>query len=134
MPMPFDELAPSPSKIRVLIIPGDDPVGDWMATVINLDPNMALLGLVRDLRQVLYSVGRLAPDVLLVDISSGILKENSLINRISTPASGVAVIVVAMNNEVEQVRQAMLYGAQGFLLKPFGEAELLSSIRQAYEL
>src|SRR5690606_19990315 len=43
-------------------------------------------------------------------------------------------IVVAMADEVESVRQAMLHGAQGFLLKPFSEVELLSSIRQAYEL
>lgn len=134
MSMPLDELSASQSKIRVLVIPGHDPVGDWMATVINLDPGMALLGLVRDLRQVLYSVGRLAPDVLLVDISSGILSENSLINSISASASGMAVIVVAMSNELDQVRQAMLYGAQGFLLKPFSEAELLSSIRQAHGL
>jgi pilus assembly protein CpaE len=28
----------------------------------------------------------------------------------------------------------MLHGAQGFLLKPFGETELLSSVHQAYEL
>lgn len=132
--MPPDKFAPSSSKIRVLVVPGRDPVGDWMATVINLDPGMDFLGLVRDLRQVLYTVSRMEPDVLLVDISSGILEENSLINRISTPASGVAVIVVAMNDEVDQVRQAMLYGAQGFLLKPFGEAELLSSIRQAHQL
>jgi pilus assembly protein CpaE len=37
-------------------------------------------------------------------------------------------------SEVDMVRQAMLYGAQGFLLKPFSENELFSSVRQAYDL
>ena len=129
-----NELSPTGEQIRVLIVPGQDPVGDWMATIINLDPGMALLGMVRNLDQLLPNVEKLAPDVLLVDIKSGILRENSLINRISGPLSGAAVIVVAMTNEVDQVRQAMLYGAQGFLLKPFGEPDLLNSVRQAHEL
>jgi pilus assembly protein CpaE len=121
-------------KIRVLIIPGSDPVGDWMANVINFEPSMAFLGLIRDLAQVPESLGKLSPDVILVDISSGILQHGDLINRLSAPVSGTAVIVVAMMSEVDMVRQAMLYGAQGFLLKPFSEQDLLSSVRQAYEL
>jgi len=120
--------------IRVLVIPGTDPVGDWMADVIRSEPDMVFLGLVRDLSQVLESIERLTPDVILVDIGSGILQKSELLNRLSAPASGAAVIVVAMMGEVDMVRQAMLYGAQGFLLKPFGEADLLSSVRQAFDL
>jgi pilus assembly protein CpaE len=132
--MPRDERPKSSDKIRVIILPGQDPVGEWMATVVNLDPGLAMLGSVRDLEQVLPTLERLTPDVVLVDLSSGILQVKNLLSRIAAPMSGAAVIVVATNNEVDQVRQAMLYGAQGFLLKPFGEAELLNSVRQAYEL
>jgi len=121
-------------KIRVLIIAGGDPTGDWMAQTITLDPDMSFLGLVRDVSQTLEVVRKLSPDVVLVDISSGVLHEGDLINRLSAPLSGAAVIAVAMMGEVDAVRRAMLYGAQGFLLKPFGEMELLSSVRQAYDL
>lgn len=132
--MPRDESTPTPEKVRVLVIPGTDPVGNWIATVISGHPEMALVGEVRDLGEVAASVQKLAPDVLLVDLSSGILARNHLLGQISAPMSGVAVIVVATGNELEQVRQAMLYGAQGFLIKPFGEADLLNSVRQAHEL
>ena len=132
--MPRDETPAGADNIRVLIVPGQDPVGEWMATVVKLDPGLALLGSVRDLDQVLPTLERLSPDVVLVDLSSGILQTRSLLGRIAAPMSGAAVIVVAAGTEVDQVRQAMLYGAQGFLLKPFGEAELLNSVRQAYEL
>jgi pilus assembly protein CpaE len=111
-----------------------DPVGDWIADVIKLEQDMACLGLVRDLSQALDTLDRLAPDVILVDIGSGILQRTEILGRLAAPASGTALIVVAMLGEVDMVRQAMLHGAQGFLLKPFSEAELLSSIRQAYEL
>jgi pilus assembly protein CpaE len=121
-------------KIRVLIIPGPDPVGDWMASTIGVEADMVLLGLVRDISQALESVKKLEPDVILLDISSGVLQEGDLINRLAAPLSGAAVIAVAMMGEVDAVRQAMLYGAQGFLLKPFGETELLTSVRQAYGL
>jgi pilus assembly protein CpaE len=121
-------------KIRVLVVAGGDPTGDWMAQTIALDPDMISLGLIRDISQTIDVVRKLAPDVILLDISSGILHEGDLINRLSAPLSGAAVIAVAMMSEVDMVRRAMLYGAQGFLLKPFGEMELLSSVRQAYDL
>jgi pilus assembly protein CpaE len=121
-------------KIKVLVIPGMDPVSDWMADVIKVEQDMACLGLVRDLAQALDTVDRLAPEVILVDIGSGILQRTEILSRLAAPSSGAAIIVVAMLGEVDMVRQAMLHGAQGFLLKPFSEAELLSSVRQAYEL
>jgi len=121
-------------QIRVLLIAGPDTVGDWMANVINADPSMAFLGLVRNLSQARQTVEKLEPDVVLLDIRSGILQHGDLINRLSAPLSGPAIIVVAMMGEVEAVRQAMLAGAQGFLLKPFSEEELQHSIRQAYQL
>ena len=127
-------LAWAHNKIRVLIIAGSDSVGDWMASVVKSAPGMAFMGLVRDLAQPFGYLEQLAPDVILVDISSGILQMESLIGRLSPPSSNAAIIVVAMADEVESVRQAMLHGAQGFLLKPFSEVELLNSIRQAYEL
>ena len=121
-------------KIRVLVIPGMDPVGDWMADVIKLEQDMTGLGVVHDLSQALETVERLTPEVILADIGSGILQRTEILSRLAAPSSGAAVIVVAMLGEVDMIRQAMLHGAQGFLLKPFSEAELLSSIRQAYEL
>ncbi len=121
-------------KIKVLVIPGQDPVGDWVVDVVSMQQDMAAVGTVRDLSQLLNVVAKSAPDVVVADIGSGILQRTDLLGRLAAPVSGAAVIVIAMLGEVEMVRQAMLHGAQGFLLKPFSEAELLSSIRQAYEL
>ena len=132
--MSFDREAGPMGKIKVLVIPGMDPVGDWMADVVKLEQDMASLGLVRDLSQAMETVDRLSPEVILVDIGSGILQRTEILSRLAAPSSGAAIIVVAMLGEVDMVRQAMLHGAQGFLLKPFSEAELLSSVRQAYEL
>jgi pilus assembly protein CpaE len=128
------ELAWTRNKIRVLVIAGPESVSDWMASVISTAPDLAFMGLVRDLAAPVDYLDKLAPDVILVDISSGILEMGDLINSLSTPSVTPAIIIVAMMNEVDSVRQAMLHGAQGFLLKPFSEAALLSSIRQANEL
>ena len=47
--MSSDRQAGAMGKIKVLVIPGMDPVSDWMADVIKLEQDMACLGLVRDL-------------------------------------------------------------------------------------
>ena len=62
-------------------------------------------------------------------VSSGIMDRDDLLNRLSAPVSGASVLVVAMMDEVETVRRAMLHGAQGFLLKPFSEEELIESVQ-----
>jgi pilus assembly protein CpaE len=132
--MVSDRIPGPPGHIKVSVIPGTDPVGDWIADVVKGHQDMTLMGVVRNLPQALDIIERAAPDVILIDIGSGILQQSELLARLSAPVSGAAVIVVAMLGEVDMVRQAMLYGAQGFLLKPFSEAELLGSIRQAYDL
>jgi pilus assembly protein CpaE len=121
-------------RIKVLVIPGQDPVGDWIADVVKSERDMSSLASVRDLSTALETIEKAAPDIILVDIGSGILQQPELLAQLAAPMSGSAVIVVAMLGEVDMVRQAMLHGAQGFLLKPFSETELLGSIRQAYEL
>jgi pilus assembly protein CpaE len=132
--MSSPELPKQRKGIQVLIIAGQDSVADWMGSVIVAEADMTFLGLVRNVSQALPVIKKLSPEVVLVDISSGILEEGDLINRLAGPLSGPAIIVVSVMGEVEIVRRAMLYGAQGFLLKPFTEEELKTSIRQAYNL
>ncbi|HSR35344.1 MAG TPA: P-loop NTPase [Anaerolineae bacterium] len=132
--MTAERMSRLPGKIKVVVIPGSDPVGDWVADVVKTNQDMTLVGMVRNLSQALETIERAGPDVIMVDIGSGILQQRELLSHLTAPVSGAAVIVIAMLGEVDMVRQAMLYGAQGFLLKPFSEAELLSSMRQAYDL
>lgn len=120
--------------IRVLIIAGQDPVSDWMANVITAEKGLLFVGLVRDLAFALESIQKLEPDVLLIDVNSGILHQENLLAQVAAPISRQAVIMVAMMGEVEAVQRAMLHGAQGFLLKPFREEELVGSIRKTYDL
>jgi pilus assembly protein CpaE len=120
--------------IKILVVPGQDPVGEWMADVVKTERDMTFLGVVRDLSELPETIARTKPDIILLDLGSGVMQHTELMSALSGSTSGAATIVVAMLGEVDLVRQAMLYGAQGFLLKPFGEAELLSSIRQAHSL
>jgi pilus assembly protein CpaE len=122
------------TKVKVLVVPGSDPVGDWVSDVVKMQQDMVLVDTVGDLSRLLDTVERATPDIIVIDIGSGILQQSELLGHLSAPTSGAAVIVIAMLGEVDMVRQAMLFGAQGFLLKPFSETELLGSIRQTYEL
>jgi pilus assembly protein CpaE len=132
--MTADRHARPQGAIKVLVIPGTDPVGDWIADVVRSQPDMSLTRVARDLAEAVQALEESAPDVVMADMASGVLQRADLFSRLAAPTPGAAIIVVAMLGEVEMVRQAMLQGAQGFLLKPFSEAELLGSIRQAYEL
>ncbi len=132
--MGSDQMSLPVPLTRVLIVPGRDTFGDWMASAVTTQQDMIVTGIIRDLGQLDGAVEKLGPDVLLLDMGSGILQHIDLLRRLTAPRSGLAVVVVALMNEVEGVQQAMLQGAHGFLLKPFTEPELLKSVRQAHEL
>lgn len=122
------------NPVRVLVVPGPDPIGDWVASVLKSEEDMLVVGLVRDVRQVIASIGRLSPDLILVDIGSGVVEQADLFEHMAAAATGASIIVLAVLNQMELVRQATLRGAHSFLLKPFSEGELLASVRQAYAL
>jgi pilus assembly protein CpaE len=122
------------NPIRVLIVPGSDPIGDWLASVLRAEEDVVVLGLVRGTGQIVESVAKLSPDLILVDIGSGILEQDDLFDRLVAAAAEASIIVLAVMNQMELVRQATLRGAHSFLLKPFSEAELMTGVRQANEM
>jgi pilus assembly protein CpaE len=122
------ETAPS-----VLVIANHDPTSDWIQ--LSLDElGYKVAGMVDSAYQALQLVENTPVDIILADSSGHGVPDTGWIQRLAVESIGPVVIVMATDSEMEFVRQAMLAGAQGFLLKPFDLPELHKSMQQVYQL
>lgn len=119
--------------LSILIITNQDPASDWIRLSLK-EANYKLAGVVDSVYAALQVVEQTRVDIILADSAAQGVFETEWIQNLSVQSLGTMVIVIAANDEMEFVRQAMLAGAQGFLLKPFDLSELHRSIQQVHQL
>ena len=119
--------------LNVLIIAKYDPTIDWMQFSLQ-EHNYHVVGRVESVGQALPRIKQGHIDVILADSSGDGVLDTEWIQNLVLYATGIIILVTAKNTEMDFVREAMLAGAQSFLLKPFDTTELSRSIEQVHRL
>ncbi len=92
---------------------------------------LAVVGEAALTAETVTAAGRLAPDVVLVDLDPDGLDGLAATAQIASRLPGTTVVVLAVGDEIDTIRRAMLAGARAFLTRPFVTDELVAVIRQA---
>ncbi len=114
---------------RVLLVDDQELMRMGFRMVIDSQDDLEVVGEVANGRQALAAVGRLAPDVLLMDVRMPEMDGVEATRRIVEAGSPARVIILTTFDLDEYVYAALRAGASGFLLKDAQPADLLSAIR-----
>ncbi|MEV0785645.1 response regulator transcription factor [Streptomyces sp. NPDC050423] len=119
------------APIRVLICDDQILVRTGLATIIDAQPDLEVVGECGDGRTAVDMAGELRPDVVVMDIRMPVLDgiEATRLLAGAGVAHPVKVLVVTTFNLDEYVYEALRAGASGFLLKDAPPAQLLHGIR-----
>jgi DNA-binding NarL/FixJ family response regulator len=113
----------------VLLVEDDDATRARLARAVAQDPGLALVGTAGSCGEARTQLGRLVPDVLLVDIGlpdgSGI----DLIRECKRAAAGTEAMVITVFGDEQHVVAAIEAGASGYVLKDGSNAYVAESIR-----
>ena len=98
-----------------------------------LSPEFDLVGVVEDGRELVESVARLRPDVIVADITMPHLNGIDALIRLRQDGDQTPVVFLTMHQDVTFARRALEAGASGFVLKHSAPAELVAAIRAALQ-
>lgn len=117
------------TKPRILL--ADDHTMFVEALQKVLEPEFELLGSVGDGRALLDAAPRLAPDVILLDLSMPLLNGIDAAQQLHRLVPKAKVVFLSMHGDPTYVTEAFRAGASGYVLKRASAAELIQAIRTA---
>lgn len=115
--------------VRVLL--ADDSPSMLQAARHILEPEFQVVGTVDDGEAVLEATKSLNPDVLILDISMGVmngLEAARLLRRIGSTAK---IVFLTVHNDQDFVEEAFSAGAVGYVIKPRLGTDLPVAVREA---
>ncbi len=116
-------------RIRVLVADDQAIVRDGLVTVLDLLPDIEVVGQAADGEEAVMLAERTDPDVVLMDLRMPHLDGAGATARILARRPGVAVLVLTTYADDASIVSAMRAGARGYLTKDAGRIELAAAIR-----
>jgi DNA-binding NarL/FixJ family response regulator len=117
--------------IRVLIAEDHHLVRQGIRALLEKAGDIEVVGEARDGQEAVEIAERLAPEVIIMDLSMPRLNGTQATERIRAMHLPSQVVMLSMYSDETLVRQALRSGAKGYLLKHSVTEELLLAVRAA---
>ena len=117
--------------LRVLVVDDQQIVREGLATILDLLPDVTVVGTAADGAQALELVARRRPDVVLMDLHMPVLDGVEATRRIVAEHPASAVLILTTYGEHDDALEALRAGARGVLTKDAGREEISRALHQA---
>jgi DNA-binding NarL/FixJ family response regulator len=115
--------------IRLALVENETLVREGLRRLLMLDPELSVVGEVRDGVEALELLGRVRPDVLLLDMRMPRLDGVGVLEALRTTPNPPPVLVLTTFDDADAFLAAVRAGARGYLLKDVSLEELGEAIR-----
>ena len=116
------------AKIRVLLVDDHTVVRQGLRRILELSPDIEIVGEFADGRVALDAVQRLKPAVAILDISLPGLNGIDVTRQLAKLAPETKVLILSMHADDAYIRQSLRAGAKGYLLKDADDQDLLRAV------
>ncbi|GAB4296431.1 MAG: response regulator transcription factor [Ignavibacteriaceae bacterium] len=114
--------------LRVVIIEDDDLIRNVYADLISDSSEIICTGAYSNCEDAIKNLAEDAPDIILMDIGLPGISGIEGTRRIKRAVSSVDIIVITVNEEDEQVFEALCAGASGYLTKNTPPDKIIGAI------
>jgi DNA-binding NarL/FixJ family response regulator len=121
--------APPTTLISVLLVDDHALMREGLRQLFSLEDDLQVVGEAVDGLDALQKIRQLLPDVVLMDINMPIIDGITLTRQITEEFPSIAVMMLTMYQQHQQMLEAMKSGARGYLLKSASAREVAEAIR-----
>jgi DNA-binding NarL/FixJ family response regulator len=127
--------APSADGARVRVLIADDQalVRRGFRMILEIEPDLEVVGEAGDGHEAVRLVAELAPDVVLMDVRMPGLDGIDATRQITAAGDGTRVVMLTTFDMDEYVYEALAAGASGFLLKDVQPELLVAGIHAVHD-
>ena len=115
--------------IRVLVADDQALIRDSFRLILDLEPDIEVVGEAGDGREAVAQVRALQPDVVLMDVRMPVLDGLGATAELRRAGSSARVLILTTYDADEYLYDAMRAGACGFLLKDVRRGQLADAVR-----
>jgi DNA-binding NarL/FixJ family response regulator len=119
-------------KIRVLIVDDHAILREGVRALLQLQPDMEVVGEGGNGVEAIEAVGRLDPDVVLMDIAMPGLGGIEAALELRKLGKRARILILSQYEDREYVRRLLKAGVAGYVLKKSAGAELANAIRAVH--
>lgn len=119
--------------IKVLLVDDQSLIRQGLKALLELEPDIEIVGEAENGEQAINLVAKLQPDVILLDIRMPIMDGVAATREIQKRFVKTKILVLTTFDDDEYVSAAMQNGAMGYLLKDTPSEELAVAIRAVHK-
>lgn len=114
--------------IRVMLVDDHAMIREGIKHLLEFDGSIQVIGEATDGIECLEKVNKLKPDILLLDINMPNMNGIEVLQELKKRENPTKVLMLTVHSEVEYLISAIDIGANGYILKDSGSAELKQAI------
>jgi DNA-binding NarL/FixJ family response regulator len=118
-------------RIRVLLADDHAILREGLASLMEKQADIAVVGEAEDGSECLEKAAALVPDVVVLDIKLPGMSGIEVCRQLKSAHPLIKVVMLSMYEDYEYVNQALHAGADGYLLKKVVSSELVEAVRRA---
>lgn len=121
----------SKDKLARVLVVDDDMLMREVLKALLRDEGFALAGEAIDGQSALASLERTRPDIVCLDVNMPGLSGIDVLKKIRSSNPEIRVIMITADSTMGTVREAVGFGAMGYIVKPFKAGRVGASLRAA---
>ena len=122
-------MTPDSRPIRLLLVDDQQLIRQGIETLLEIEPDLLVVGYASTRLEAIEAVERLAPDVVLMDIRMPEMDGVAATRTLTARHPELAIIILTTFDDDEYVFEGLKAGARGYLLKDVSSEELAATIR-----
>ena len=118
------------NKPRVLVVDDDTLMREVLKALLR-DENFLVVGEAKDGVSALAQIDRTQPDLICLDVNMPGMSGLDVLKAIKVKCKDCRVVMISGDSSMTTVREAVGFGAVGFIVKPFKAGRVGSALRAA---